>query len=128
MERRKKCGSNLGTWNGEANGARDDEMEAQRGARPTRLVLQKTLRPEARHGICNRHCFPLKNPAGHRKAYCRVTQMHQSHITPANRACRLDPLGEETTSLYRHNSNAPSGEQGTSVPSKWHRSNSSNQD
>jgi hypothetical protein len=52
--------------------ARADEMEAQRGARPSpeKTVLQKSLRPKPCDGVDYR--LPLENPAGHREANCRI--------------------------------------------------------
>jgi hypothetical protein len=62
--------------------ARADEMEAQRGARPSlqKAVLQKSLRPKPCDWID--YYLPLENPAGHRKANRRIKQMHLSHLTP----------------------------------------------
>jgi hypothetical protein len=69
--------------------ARADEMEAQRGARPSlkKPVLQKTLRPEPRDWIYHR--LPFENPASHRKANCRVDKMHRSHIHPQSESTSL---------------------------------------
>jgi hypothetical protein len=64
--------------------ARADEMEAQRGARPSpeKTLLQKALRPESRHRIY--YGLPLENPASHRKTNRRVAEMHYSHNHPQN--------------------------------------------
>ena len=104
--------------------ARADEMDAQRVRAPKpEKPLQKPLRPIASDRIDDRQSFPLKNPAGHRKANSRVTEMHQSHKHPQF-GSPTDPSGEEPLhKLYRHNSNECEDEQGTSVPSKWHGGN-----
>ena len=81
-------------------------MEAQRvrAPKPDSSLLQEPLRPEPGYGI-NRHGLTLEEPAGHRKANCRVTQMHHSHNTPPTRIGQFDPQGRNIK-LYRHNSNA----------------------
>src|SRR5579871_5383819 len=48
--------------------------------------LQKALRPEPCNWVSYRLCLPPENPAGHRKANCRITQVHHSHKTPPNPA------------------------------------------
>lgn len=59
-----------------------DEMEAQRGARPSPTkFLQKALRSKASNRVYRR-CLPPENPAGHRKANRRVTEMHHPHAHP----------------------------------------------
>ena len=66
--------------------ARVNEMEAQRvRALSSMLRLQKTLRPEPRDRVYDRRCLPPENPAGHRKAYCRITQVHHFHKHPPSR-------------------------------------------
>lgn len=116
------------------NLGRADEMETQRGARPspvlarsnrsTANLLQQTLRPETSDGIDDRHHLPLEQPAGHRKTNRRVAQMHHSHNHPRQaRSSRCRSQGEAPQKLYRHNSNRHSRGQGTSVPSRWHGSN-----
>ena len=53
------------------------------GARPLWISrLQKSLRPEARHRVCYGNCLPLEQPASHRKANCRVAQVHYFHRHP----------------------------------------------
>src|SRR5260370_33860022 len=97
--------------------ARADEMEAQRGARPSqeKSVLQKALRPEPCDWVD--HCLPLENPACHRKPKGRIEQVHLSHKTPPNRnRPRRSFRGDTDINLYRHNSNPRSLEQGTTVP------------
>jgi len=85
-------------------------------------VLQKSLWSKT----CNRvyHCWlslPPEYPAGHRKADCRITQMHHSHKSPPSGPF-MSPSGEAPLNLYRHNSNECEDEQGPSVPSTWPRS------
>ena len=77
--------------------ARADEMEAQRGARPSpeKTVLQKSLRPKPCDWVDYR--LPLENPAGHREAKCRIEQMHLPHRHPPIRIDLGDPSGEEAT-------------------------------
>ena len=109
--------------------ARADEMEAQRGARPSlqKAVLQKSLRPKPCDWID--YYLPLENPAGHRKANRRIKQMHLSHLTPPISGSITTGLilrGGTNIKLYRHNSNPPASEQGTTVLSKWHGSNRRN--
>ena len=58
--------------------------------------LQKSLRPEPSHRID--YCLPLKNPAGHRKAKCRIEQMHLSHSHPPIGLDLVDPQGRKPTS------------------------------
>jgi hypothetical protein len=71
-------------------GARD-EMEAQRGARPTPLqlamqrvplqvVLQQARSTHAGDGIGD--WLATENPASYRKAHRNVTQMHDFHSCP----------------------------------------------
>ena len=79
-----------------------------------RKTLQKSLRPEPRYWIYNRHCLPPENPAGHRKANRRVTKVHYSHKHPPSGL--LAHLRGDIHELYRHNSNASANEQGTTVP------------
>jgi hypothetical protein len=73
--------------------ARADEMEAQRGARPSpeKNVLQKTLRTKPFDWVD--YCLPLENPAGHREANSRIAQMHHSHIYPPTGIDLVDPQG-----------------------------------
>jgi hypothetical protein len=73
----------------ESSGRALDEMEAQRGARPSpkKPVLQKTLRTKPCDWIYHR--LPLENPASHRKANCCVDQMHLSHIHPQSESTSL---------------------------------------
>jgi len=90
-------------------------MEAQRVRAPKPFTdLQKPLRSETSHWVDYRHCLPPENPAGHRKANRRIAKVHYSHEYPQ---FGLDHLqGRKYMNLYRHNSNAPWSEQGTSVP------------
>jgi len=76
--------TNVGNSTKGGSGARVDEMEAQRVRAPelSRTLLQKALRPKTGNGVYDWQCLPSENPTGHRKAYCRITQMHHSHITP----------------------------------------------
>ena len=104
-------------------------MEAQRGARPSpeKAVLQKSLRPKPCDWVDYR--LPFKNPTGHREAKCRIEQMHLSHRHPPIWIdTSLILRGGTNYNLYRHNSNRAEREQGTTVPSKWHGSNRSNQE
>ncbi len=98
-------------------------MEAQRVRAPKlgKSLLQKALRPEPDDRVYDWHCLPPEYPAGHRKANCRIAQMHHSHKPPPGSASG-SLRGEHLT--YRHNSNGGEVGQGTSVPSSWHRSNS----
>jgi hypothetical protein len=97
-----------------------------RSNRSTANLLQQPLRPETSDGIDDRHYLPLKQPAGHRKTNRRVAQMHHSHNHPRQaRSSRCRSQGEAPQKLYRHNSNRHHRRQGTSVPSKWHGSNTS---
>jgi len=69
------------------------------------IDLQKPLRSETSHWVDCRHCLPPENPAGHRKAYRRITKVHYFHKNPQ---LGLDHLqGRKYMNLYRHNSNAP---------------------
>ena len=54
-------------------------MEANGRAPSLDILLQESLRPEARHRICYGNCLPLEQPAGHRKANRRVAQVHYFH-------------------------------------------------
>ena len=88
----------------------------------SQTVLQQPLRPKTCHRINNRHRFPPEQPTGHRKANRCIAQMHHSHNTPPT-GWSIH-RGRNHMNLYRHNSNGPQPPQGTSVPSKWHGSNS----
>ena len=81
--------------------ARVDEMEAQRvrAPKPGKPLLQKALRPKPNDRIYDWHCLPPEDPAGHRKANCRIAQMHHSHMTTPNRIGLSDPSGEEHYNL-----------------------------
>src|SRR6266849_8084420 len=107
----------------EVERARADEMVAQRGARPnlSRSFLKKTRRSQPRNG--NRYRLPPEYPAGHRKAQSRVTQMHEPHRYPQTIPNLLITSGEDQHH-YRQNSSGIEGAQGTTVPLKWHGSNS----
>jgi hypothetical protein len=64
-------------------GARALTKWKRNGARAPILpqaFLKQTRRPQTRNWIGYR--LPTKNPTGHRKAQCRVTQMHEPHRTP----------------------------------------------
>lgn len=117
---------NLGTSTSEERKlwARGDEMEAQRvrAPKPGKSALQKALRPKPYDWVHGWHCLPPENPAGHRKANCRIAQMHHSHIAPPIGSACLTLQGRNITT-YRHNSNRASVRQGTTVPWKWHGSN-----
>jgi len=86
------------TLKGRKQWARDDEMEAQRGARPSpNNSLQKALGPEPSDWIYDWHRFSPENPASHRKANCRITKMHHSHRHP--QIAQSDLSGEEHQNL-----------------------------
>jgi len=73
--------------------ARVDEMKAQRERTPKlESALQKALRAEPGDRVCDWQSLPLENPAGHRKAYRRIAQMHHSHKYP-NQDRLVDPQG-----------------------------------
>src|SRR5258708_23810961 len=107
----------------EVERARADEMEAQRGARPnlSRSFLKKTRGSQTRNRI--RHRLPPEYPAGHRKAQSRVTQMHEPHRYHQPSQICSSPQGRDQHH-YRQNSSGIEGAQGTTVPLKWHGSNS----
>jgi hypothetical protein len=107
---RKAKGRALTKWR--RNGA-----HAQARRKP---FLQKALGTKLSHRIDN--WLPFENPASHREANCRVTEMHYSHNHPQNSDQVFDPSGEEQLH-YRHNSNGAQRPQGTSVLLKWHGSN-----
>ena len=78
--------------------ARVDEMEAQRERTPKlETDLQKALRTEPFDWVCDWQTLPPEDPAGHRKAYRRIAQMHHSHTYPQSGSTRR-PSGEESTS------------------------------
>ncbi len=60
-------------------------------------ALQKALRTEPSNWVRDRETLPPENPAGHRKAYRRVAQMHHSHKYPQSGSIH-GPSGEESTS------------------------------
>ncbi len=63
--------------------ARADEMDAQRGARPSpskQGFLKKTRGPQPRNWIS--YGLPPEYPTSHRKAQSCVTQMHEPHRHP----------------------------------------------
>jgi hypothetical protein len=99
--------------------ARVDEMETQRERTPKlESALKKALRAEPFDRVCDRQSLPLENPAGHRKAYRRIAQMHHSHKYPQSGSTR-GPSGEESISDSTENdSNEIKREQGTTVPSE----------
>jgi hypothetical protein len=80
--------ANLGNSTlGGSGWARDDEMEAQRVRAPNPgTALQKALRPESSDWVHYWHRLPPENPAGHRKANRRITQVHHFHKTPPSLA------------------------------------------
>lgn len=107
--------------------ARVDEMEAQRVRAPFCNLLQKALGPKTYDWIDHyRHGLPPEYPPGHRKAYCRIAQMHHPHSHPPIRldpftfrgGTSLNPIGTIATSLEIA--------YGTSVPAAWHGSNRGN--
>src|SRR5579871_3765110 len=51
-------------------------------ARPDLRNLQQPLRTEPADGVCYWQSLSFEDPTGHRKAYCRIAQMHQSHTRP----------------------------------------------
>ena len=109
---------------GRQDRARTDEMEAQRGARPTLSFLQKTGRPQTRNRISHR--LPPEHPAGHREAQCRVTQMHEPHKYPQTNTPKHPnrPITSgEDQHHYLQNSSGITAEQGLTVPFRWHESN-----
>jgi len=95
-----------------------------RAPKPEQTDLQKPLRTKTLNRIYCK-CLPLEEPAGHRKANCRVTKMNHSHTRPPTRIGQFDPQGRNIK-LYRQSSNRAAGGQGTYVPSRWHGSNRSN--
>ena len=103
LTRSCKWKAGLGGWK---RRAREDEMEAQRVRAPKlwRSVLQKALRPEPHNRVDYWQCLPPEYPTGHRKADCRITQMHHSH-TPPSPARFVHHQGRNYKRLYRHNSN-----------------------
>ena len=81
-------------------GARVDEMEAQR-ARAPKLVnrlLHQPLRPKTGDWVYYRQCLPSEYPAGHREAYRRIAQMHDFHTHLPNPARSFSPVRGGTTS------------------------------
>jgi len=104
------------TSRGKAMGARQTKWKRNGCARPSpKNLLQKPLRPKPSNRVSNWRS--PENPACHRKANRRVTQMHYFHKTPS-RPTRLVQGRGTNMNLYRHNSNAPTPVQGTSVPSE----------
>lgn len=84
--------------------ARVDEMEAQRVRAPwLDAFLQKPLRTEPCNRVYYCHRFPPENPAGHRKAYRRVAQVHDLHNHPQIQLGHV--WGKTYMTPYRHNTN-----------------------
>jgi hypothetical protein len=81
-------------------------MEAQRERTPTLERLQKALRPKPCDWIYDWQTLPPEYPAGHRKAYRRIAQMHHSHKYLQS-GSTADPQGRNIIRFYRHNTNEP---------------------
>src|ERR1700680_3760284 len=64
---------------------------------PTLVRLQKALRPKPCDWVYDWQTLPPEYPAGHRKAYRRIAQMHHSHKSPQSGSTR-GPSGEESIS------------------------------
>jgi hypothetical protein len=79
-------------------------------------LLEQALRPETDHGVYNRHCLPPKNPTGHRKANCRITEMHHSHNTPPTPAVSFTSKGRNFTNSIGTIAISWRKQQGTTVP------------
>lgn len=100
-------------------------MEAQRARALRGSCLQKALRPELRHWVRYGNCLPLEQPAGHRKANCRVAQMHDFHRRPPVRLDLFTLRGGTSLTLSAQYQRAGSRTRHNSAI-KWHRSNSGN--
>jgi hypothetical protein len=76
-------------------------MEAQRVRAPELFEkrLQKALRPKTGNRVYDWQCLPPEDPTGHRKAYCRIAEMHHSHNTPPNPADSFTSRGGTTPTL-----------------------------
>gem|GEM_PF-6279754 len=98
-----------------------DEMESATGRAPKPRIkpLQQARRTQPRYGI--NHWLATKYPASHRETHCRVTKMHEPHGHP--RVLSAITSGEDQHH-YRQNSSGQHSAQGTTVPSAWHGSNS----
>lgn len=100
-------------------------MEAQRARALRGSCLQKALRPELRHWVRYGNCLPLEQPAGHRKANCRVAQMHDFHRRPPVRLDLFTLRGGTSLTLSAQYQRAGSRTRHNSAIG-WHRSNSGN--
>jgi hypothetical protein len=98
---------------------------AQRERTPKLVRLQKALRPKPCDWVYDWQTLPPEYPAGHRKAYRRIAQMHHSHRYPQS-GSTADPQGRNIIRFYRHNTNEPEPGQGTTVPWNWHVGNRGN--
>ena len=76
----KKGGHDLSVYNRTA--AKAQHWAKEYGGKHAPTPREAALRPEARHRVCYRNCLPLEQPAGHRKANCRVAQVHYFHRHP----------------------------------------------
>ena len=100
-------------------------MEAQRARALRGSCLQEALRPELRHWVRYGNCLPLEQPAGHRKANCRVAQMHDFHRRPPVRLDLFTLRGGTSLTLSAQYQRAGSRTRHNSAIG-WHRSNSGN--